>query len=170
MKKKTKIKSVIRIIAIVVIIIITIIIAINFATKDYKKYNKALGLIDNGQYEEAIAILSTIEDYKDSKEKILQIQNQITEESNKNKYEEAMNALENGEFEKAIFGFKEIEDYSNSLDMEKEAITNYKIYQYDLKYFYDNLSDYRLVESDEELKEIFVGELIEKKYIYNTNR
>ncbi|MGO5540984.1 tetratricopeptide repeat protein [Blautia sp. HCP3S3_H10_1] len=68
-----------------------------------RKYDNAVALMENGDYEDAIDAFEEISYYSDSKEQILQCQ-----------YEQASALMEGGEYENAISAFEEISDYSDS--------------------------------------------------------
>ncbi|MBE6608636.1 MAG: RHS repeat protein [Ruminococcaceae bacterium] len=61
------------------------------------KYEKALELIENGEYEEAYAIFEELGDYKDSKEQIKQLN-----------YNQAIDFIEEGKYEEAYSIFKNL--------------------------------------------------------------
>ena len=65
-------------------------------------YDKAVGLMKNGEYEEAIAIFEEIINYKDCQLKIKEC-----------KYNQALALMQNGKYEEAIAIFEEIADYND---------------------------------------------------------
>ena len=66
------------------------------------KYNEALELVENKNYDEAIAIFEELGDYSDSADKILET-----------KYKKAENLVSNKEFDTAIEIFNELGEYPN---------------------------------------------------------
>lgn len=109
-KKKKKTGLIIGIIVSVVILLAGAGVLVFFLTADARDYSKAMGLKDDGQYQDAIAILTELGDYDDSSEQITDCQ-----------YLEAKQMLDNHEFDKAIAAFKALGNYKDSKDMVKEC-------------------------------------------------
>ena len=81
------------------------------------KYNKAVTLLDAGQYEEAIIAFEELNGYKDSAER-------ITAAKNAAAYAEAETLLEAGQYEEAIAAFEALNGYNDSaerIDAAREA-------------------------------------------------
>ena len=74
------------------------------------EYNKAQTLLDSGSYDEAIAIFTELEDYKDSPEKILET-----------KYAKAESLFASKDYDDAVAIFTELADYNDSADRVKEV-------------------------------------------------
>lgn len=75
------------------------------------KYSKAEKIYEEGNYEEAIAVMSELGDYKDAAEKIKQY-----------KYDQAMALLEKGDKKGAKAYFKNISGYSDAKEKYEEII------------------------------------------------
>lgn len=99
------------------------------------RYNKAVALLDAGQYEDALAVLRQIKDYKDSRQLILladhgiqereRLENEARiEEKNKIAYEEAEAFLTAEDYDEAIIAFQKLGDYRDS--REKKNLAAYK--------------------------------------------
>ena len=75
------------------------------------KYNRAVSLIDSGNYDEAIELFESIKNYKDSDIQL----------DNLKKYKNALDALETGDYRKAYDGFSSLKGYRESDEKLKEA-------------------------------------------------
>ena len=75
-------------------------------------YNEAVEKFNNGKYEEAKVIFSTLGDYKGSKEYIAGCDEEISEKT----YQDCLSKFDNGEYEEALAGFELISDYRDSAD------------------------------------------------------
>ena len=73
-------------------------------------YKAALTLQQSGKYEEAIEAFEALEDFSDSKAKIIECQTAIKEQA----YQEAKGLQESGQYEEAIAAFTALGDYSDS--------------------------------------------------------
>lgn len=78
------------------------------------KYQRAVTLRENGQYDDAIAAFAELGDYSDANEQIAEM-----------KYQQAVALRENGQYEEAIAVFAELGDYSDA----KAQITETKYQQ-----------------------------------------
>ena len=67
------------------------------------KYQQALALRENGQYDEAIAVFAELGDYSDAAQQL-----------SKTKYQQAVALRENGQYDDAIAAFAELGDYSDA--------------------------------------------------------
>ena len=67
------------------------------------KYQQAVVLRENGQYEEAIAVFAELGNYSDAAQQL-----------SETKYQQAMALRENGQYDDAIAAFAELDDYSDS--------------------------------------------------------
>lgn len=74
------------------------------------KYNSAVSLMENGQYEEAIAAFEAMDGYKDSVQKIEDCETAILEE----KYNAAVALMDAGRYEEAIAAFEAMDGYKDS--------------------------------------------------------
>lgn len=77
-------------------------------------YQNALEYFRNDEYAKSISEFKRIEGYKDSEEK-------ITEVENEQKYQEAVSYMDSGKYQKAIKIFKEIKGYKDSSDLLKKC-------------------------------------------------
>ena len=131
-KKKKKTGLIIGIIAAVVLLAGAGVLVF-FLTADAREYSKAMGLKDDGQYQEAIAIFTELGDYDDSSEQITDC-----------RYLEAKQKLAKGLYDEAISAFSALGSYKDSKDMIKQC-------DYERAMQYYNNWDY------EEAKAIFLS-------------
>ena len=73
-------------------------------------YNKAIALMNEGKYSEAIVAFEEFEGYKDSIEQIVNCENGIIE----NKYQSAIVLMEANKYQEAIEAFEELDGYKDS--------------------------------------------------------
>ena len=108
-KRNRKIKKYTVIVAtIVVIITIVCVIAFVFVIPN-AKYNKAVTLMNSGNYTEAIELFEELGDYKDSVSK--------KEEAIDSFYNEGLSLLNDNKYEQAIKVFDELGNYKDSADI-----------------------------------------------------
>ena len=107
-KEKRK-KLVIRL-TVFVAIVVAMFILVKIVVIPTMKYNDALDLIANKQYDEGYLILSELDDFKDSKDQIL-----------KSYYGRAEESSKNNELEEAYNLYDLAEDYSDAKDKAKEC-------------------------------------------------
>ena len=74
------------------------------------KYNDAVSLMESGNYPEAIAAFEALGNYKDSKEKINECEQGITD----GEYNNAVSLMESGKYEEAIAAFEALDGYKDS--------------------------------------------------------
>ncbi len=86
-------------------IIVFAIIAGTLALSRNLKYTSAIDLMEAGEYDEAIASFAKLEDYKDSKSKIVEC-----------KYNNAVDLLNDGQLDKAYSIFIELGNYKDSIE------------------------------------------------------
>ena len=85
------------------------------------QYNKAVALLDAGQYEEAIAAFDALDGYKDSQDKIAEAQAAQIEAENAAAYADAEALLAEGRYEEAIAAFEALGGYKDSQDRIAEV-------------------------------------------------
>lgn len=126
----------------IVVPLLAVIVAAYFLTTlviiPNAKYNKAVALMDAGQYEEAIAAFEAMDGYKDSTEQIYEC-----------KYRPAVALMDAGEYEEAQNAFGRISKYKDSADKITEckylsavALENAGEYEEAQKAF-DRISEYK---------------------------
>ena len=118
-KKRNKI-IIVAVGSILTIALIVYLLCVNYFIPN-SKYNDAIDLMNNGEYESAIAVFEGILDYKDSDSKITECKTAILE----NKYQDGISLFNNGEYEKAIKVFEGISSYRDSqkqIERCKDAI------------------------------------------------
>lgn len=76
----------------------------------YNNYNKAEELLANKHFNEAIDIFESLDNYKDSKQRLQEINNYLLNE----KYNKALGLYESGKYHQAISVFEELQDYQDS--------------------------------------------------------
>ena len=106
------------------------------------KYNKAVALMESGDYKEAIILFQELGSYKDSTEKAKTAQdawNQEEEEKQKaSDYTKAESLFKEGQYEEALSLYTKLGDYNDSIDRTKsiqsildEEYSNYLASAYD---------------------------------------
>lgn len=104
------------------------------ASGDYKK---AQELFDQGDYEAASRIYSSLEDYQDSAEKLKEC-----------RYQQACAALEQGQYERAVLLFQQLGEYQDSQDkilesQYREAVSLFEEGDYEVaQWRFEALGDY----------------------------
>jgi tetratricopeptide (TPR) repeat protein len=78
------------------------------------KYNSAVALMENGEYEAAIEAFKAMEGYKDSDD-------MIVEAENRSVYATALDYMESGKYEEAIEQFESLGEYSDAQEKSKEC-------------------------------------------------
>lgn len=143
-------------ILIMVAVIIVLLIPIFYFSGLNSKYNKAISLMDAGEYTEAISLFEELKNYKDSEEKVIDT-----------KYEYAMWNYNNHYFDSAKELFAETIDYKDSKEMleivDKSKVTYEALLAYPEMRWYgfsfnDNVNDYEKL-NGEDIEEIIVGEI-----------
>jgi tetratricopeptide (TPR) repeat protein len=110
----------IKLIAIIVLVLIALaavayyVFITYFSTDPVKEsaYESGVELIGSGSYEQAISVLSDIEDYKDSASKIREAEDGIKD----NKLNSAIEYMDNGNYDMAILTLEELGEWKDSLD------------------------------------------------------
>ncbi|MBR5497757.1 MAG: hypothetical protein IKV76_07235 [Clostridia bacterium] len=98
-------------------------------------YQKAINLMQNGDFDTAIVMFEELGDYKDSKK-------MITETENEKTYRYALTAFNNGYYSNAINSFKSIFYYKDSAEKIKEAEEKIKEAKYEQAMYYFNKENY----------------------------
>ena len=108
-KKQKKIKM----------IVVGVAAAVGVVIKDNlnkkKLYNQGLALLEDGKYDDSIALLESLNGYKDSKEQIIYAE-----------YQKAVKYEKSGEYEEALALYEELGDYEDSKEKYKEV--QYKLH------------------------------------------
>lgn len=113
-KKQKKIKMiVVGVAAAVAVTAVGVIIKDNLNKK--KLYNQGLALLEDGKYDDSIALLESLNGYKDSKEQIIYAE-----------YQKAVKYEKSGEYEEALALYEELGDYEDSKEKYKEV--QYKLH------------------------------------------
>lgn len=73
-------------------------------------YENALSMLEQGDYQSALAAFETLDGYRDSENMIKQIEQDYLEPQ----YQEALRLLENGDYESALAHFREVGDYRDA--------------------------------------------------------
>lgn len=135
--RKIKLIAITAVIGIVVITG-TIIGAINHSKN--AKYENAINLYEQGNYEEALISFEKMGDYKDAKSQVESIRNQI--QVRKSTYEQGIAYYNSGAYIEAIQQLQEIADYEDTADyLEQAASILYQQAQDDM-----NNGDYKLAQ------------------------
>ncbi len=117
--RERKAKTIACILAIIAVVIIAVIILLTSVVIPSVKYNKALELMQNGNYGEAISLFGDVRGYKDSA-KLIDASKQSIE------YEYAISIIESDPSE-AAERFKQLGRFKDSQDRYKEIIYNQAI-------------------------------------------
>lgn len=113
-KKQKKIKMiVVGVAAAVAVTAVGVVIKDNLNKK--KLYNQGLALLEDGKYDDSIALLESLNGYKDSKEQIIYAE-----------YQKAVKYEKSGEYEEALAVYEELGDYEDSKEKYKEV--QYKLH------------------------------------------
>ena len=113
-KKQKKIKMiVVGVAAAVAVTAVGVVIKDNLNKK--KLYNQGLALLEDGKYDDSIALLESLNGYKDSKEQIIYAE-----------YQKAVQYEKSGEYEEALALYEELGDYEDSKEKYKEV--QYKLH------------------------------------------
>lgn len=126
--KKNKIIVVIT--ATIIILVSVFLFVFSTVIMPALNYNKAVSLMENGDFDMAIAIFEELDEYKDSEK-------MITNVTNEKIYKEALNCLENGNFYTAIDLFESIIDYKDSNKKLIECKYNLATYYFENKEYSD---------------------------------
>lgn len=108
---KVKSKKVIIISVVVLSIAIASIIIGFYVAKPYINYNNAIKYLELGKYDDAIELFQTLNDYKDSKEKVIEA-----------KYLKAKSLMDNGDYKTSYDLFNELAGYKDCEDLKIECI------------------------------------------------
>jgi tetratricopeptide (TPR) repeat protein len=125
-KAKAKLKKtwkVLGILAAVVTVCVGVLLLITKVIIPNSRYNKALELLDAGQYEEAIEAFEALDGYKDSRDKIMEAQAAQIEAKNAAAYEQAEALFAAEDYDGAIAAFEALDGYSDSRDKILEVQT-----------------------------------------------
>ncbi len=95
-----------------VMILLTVLAFQYMANRQERDYRTALGLYEDGTYEEALTLFSELGGYKDSADRAEACREHITAR----KYAEAVSLFEEGEYEQANEMFGSLGDYEDSQD------------------------------------------------------
>ena len=113
-KKQKKMKMVVAgVAAAVVVAAVGVVIKDNLDKK--KLYNQATDLLEDGKYDDSIALFESLKGYKDSKEQIIDAE-----------YQEAVEYEKSGEYEEALALYEKLGDYEDSKEKYKEV--EYKLH------------------------------------------
>lgn len=113
-KKQKKIKIIVAgVAAAVAVAAVGVVIKDNLDKK--KLYNQAMALLEDGKYDDSIALFESLKGYKDSKEQIIDAE-----------YQEAAKYEKAGEYEEALALYEELGDYEDSKEKYKEV--EYKLH------------------------------------------
>ena len=107
---KKKLKKVAIIVTPIVSALIIFIILLNSVIIPNGNYNKAVALMNDGKYEDAISAFKVLDGYKDSLDKISECQSTILD----SKYNAALDLKNNKEYEQAISAFKALNGHRDS--------------------------------------------------------
>lgn len=110
-KSLSKAKKVIIISVVVISIAIASIIIGFYVAKPYINYNNAVKYLELGKYDDAIELFQTLNDYKDSKEKVIEA-----------KYLKAKSLMDNGDYKTSYDLFNELAGYKDCEDLKIECI------------------------------------------------
>ena len=96
----------------VVCTVIVLIVVWTTALSPLSKYNKAVALMDAGQYTEAVTAFEALDGYRDSAAKISECNTSIQE----SKYSNAMALMDTGNYAEAITAFEALDGYQDSAE------------------------------------------------------
>ena len=119
--KKNRNKIIVICASISVIAIATITLIFNVIVPSVN-YNNAIAMFENGQYDEAIIAFTNLGNYKDSINKITQVQNAKIEFEMNQKYDNANKLFEEKKYDEAGAIFEELGDYKDSSKMKEYSL------------------------------------------------
>ena len=132
-KRKVK-KNILIVTPIISVVLIFFMILSNVIVPN-SKYNAAIKLMEEGDYEQAICIFESVNNYKDSKEKIQICKMTIAElkyqselKSMEQKYQTALSLIDDGKLNQAISLLMTIPDYRDSFTLILELAENFQKY------------------------------------------
>lgn len=109
--------------------IVLVTLTVSFYIIPEKQYKIAKSLIEENKYDEAIAAFTVLEDYKDSKDKIDEVEHLKLEEERQNavalkdeKYNDAIELMKFEKYDEALTSFGELDGYKDS-DKKIDEIT-----------------------------------------------
>lgn len=151
-EKIGKITAIAALLIIIVIILAVKIPPIIRARQEEKTrlnaYNSAVALIDAKQYDEAIAVLQELADYKDSVQQIQIAEKGKQEMLNADAYAKAVALLEEEDYEGAISAFRALGEYRDSANLLTESRYQFALESMHQKYYktaaviFEELNDY----------------------------
>ena len=118
-KAEKKLKKIVAITAPIAAVCIAFLIVLTTFIIPNNKYNAAIELMDNKEYEEAIASFEALDGYKDSADKIAECKTAISD----NDYNTAIGLMSGGKYEEAIAAFEALDGYKDSTDKIAECKT-----------------------------------------------
>lgn len=95
-----------------ILLLIVVAIIYGLILRPSLQYNKALSLMQKGNYKEARNLFESLKSYKTSEQELEKCDDALTQM----KYENAVTLFESGDIETAMSEFNELEDYSDSED------------------------------------------------------
>ena len=114
-RKKTA--KILKIVIPAVSTVIAFVILLNSVIIPNGKYNKAISLMEAGQYKDAIAAFEAMDGYKDSTDKIKACETAILD----GKYNDAVALMDAGQYEEAIAAFEALDRYKDSAEKVAEC-------------------------------------------------
>ena len=143
--KKHRNKIIVICASISIIVIATITLTVNFIIPSIK-YNNAVAMLENGQYDEAITAFTDLGNYKDSINKITETQNAKTEFERNQKYDSANKLFEEKKYDEAAAIFEGLGDYKDSSEMKEYSLgfSSFEQENYSKAlYYYENILDFK---------------------------
>ena len=102
-------------------LLITIIVLVVSAIQKNNTYNQAMQLVSEENYQEAIVLFEQLEDYRDSENMLIQVQDWRHQQILDGRYNEALQLVEQKEYEAAIAIFEELGIHRDSRDQLANA-------------------------------------------------
>lgn len=130
-ERTKKIRKIAKIAVPIAVVVIVFLVVLNSVILPNSMYNKAVTLMEAGQYEEAIDAFEAMDGYRDSVEKIEACEAAVELADLNAKYDNALARMEAGNYKGAIEAFVALDGYKDSEDKIEECETAILDGQYD---------------------------------------
>ena len=139
-KRARKAKKIAIILAIILAVAIALVILCKMVIIPNNKYNKAIALMNNGNYDEAIIAFENLDGYRNSNEKIQECNNAIMDGN----YNDAVALMNSGKYGEAITVFEALGGYKNAESYLQEAYYSQGKDRYNQKNFVTAKSSFNM--------------------------
>lgn len=134
-----KAKKIAIIVTVAICVVVAFIVVLTTIIIPNNKYNSAIDLMNEGNFSDAISIFESLEDFRDSNEKISDCYTAILDAL----YANAISLINEGKFEEAISEFEKLNGYKDSADKISDCNTKILDVQYNIAVSLMNEGKYR---------------------------